>query len=202
MPSRASASKRYRPLRQVDHVAGKVRPFSFREIISSSSYETDRLGQAIGRSLRGGETLALVGPLGTGKTALVRGIAAGLGATPATVSSPTFVLIHEYHGRLPLAHVDLYRIASLPELESIGLAEYLAAPTVTAIEWADKALHVLPNDRLEIELHHMTTRSRRIRLRASGPLSTSLLIQTERRLLQGKLSRARNRRPRRAHSTT
>ena len=202
MPSRASVGKHTRPLRQVDQVAGKVRPIRFREIISSSSYETDRLGRAIGLSLQGGEMLALLGPLGTGKTALVRGIAAGLGAAPAMVSSPTFVLIHEYRGRLPLAHVDLYRIATLPELESTGLAEYLAAPAVTAIEWADRALSWLPDDRLEIELHHLTTRSRRIRLRAGGPHSARLLLETERRLLQGKLSRARNKRPRRAPSTT
>lgn len=131
--------------------------------------------------MRGGEILALYGPLGAGKTALVRGIAAGLGAVPASVSSPTFVLIHEYHGRLPLAHVDLYRISSLPELESTGLADYLSGPTVMAIEWADKARSWLPDDRLEIELHHLTAGSRRIKLRALGPLSTGLLLETTRR---------------------
>lgn len=84
-------------------------------LLSSSSQQTDRLGQALGRTLRGGETIALYGPLGAGKTALVRGIAQGLGAAPEAVTSPTFVVIHEYQGRLPLAHMDWYRITSLRE---------------------------------------------------------------------------------------
>ena len=74
-----------------------------------------------------------------GKTALVRGMAQGLGAASASVSSPTFVLIHEYYGRLPLTHVDLYRIRSVVELESTGLADYLSGRNVTVIEWADNA---------------------------------------------------------------
>ncbi len=133
------------------------------------------MGQAIGRALAGGETLALSGQLGAGKTALVRGIAQGLGADPADVSSPTFVLIHEYRGRLPLAHVDLYRLNNLRELESTGLAEYFAGPTVMAIEWAERGLGWLPEDRLEIQLRHRTVGSRTIRLQATGPDSTRLL---------------------------
>ena len=94
----------------------------------------------MGSAMKGGEILALFGPLGAGKTALVRGMAAGLDAPSTAVSSPTFVLIHEYHGRLPLAHVDLYRLPSARDIESIGLQEYLTGPTVAAIEWADKGL--------------------------------------------------------------
>ncbi|MBA5866739.1 MAG: tRNA (adenosine(37)-N6)-threonylcarbamoyltransferase complex ATPase subunit type 1 TsaE [Nitrospira sp. CR1.3] len=149
------------------------------EIISASVRETDRLGQAIGHGLRGGEILALFGPLGAGKTALVRGIAKGLGAATTGVSSPTFVLIHEYRGRLALAHVDLYRIDSLRDLESTGLGEYLSGPTVTVIEWADKGLAWLPDDRLEIELRHLTVESRRVRLAARGPVSIPLLLRTK-----------------------
>src|SRR3990167_1165131 len=74
--------------------------------LSKSVAETDRLGRRIGRSLQGGEVVALYGELGSGKTALVRGMAAGAGASPRSVSSPTFVLIHEYHGRVRLAHAD------------------------------------------------------------------------------------------------
>src|SRR5689334_23165438 len=110
----------------------------------SSPLETDRLGRVIGSVLMGGESLALSGTLGAGKTALVRGIAAGLGAPAEAVSSPTFVLLHEYRGRLPLAHVDLYRIDSLRDTESIGLDDYLSGSTVVAVEWADKALALLP----------------------------------------------------------
>ena len=146
--------------------------------MSTSHQHTDRLGQAIGCVLRGGETIALYGPLGAGKTALVRGIAQGLGASPAAVTSPTFVVIHEYdQGRLPLAHVDLYRIRTPRELESTGLIEYFSGQTVTAIEWADKGLAALPQDRIEVTLNHRTARSRAIQLRATGPESDKVLAR-------------------------
>lgn len=147
-------------------------------LLSTSQGHTDRLGQAIGRALKGGETIALYGPLGAGKTALVRGIAQGLGAPPEAVSSPTFVLIHEYRGRLPLAHVDLYRIDSNRALDSTGLVEYFSGLTVMAIEWADKGLAVLPQDRLDLALSHVTARRRSIRLQATGPQSRALLART------------------------
>jgi tRNA threonylcarbamoyladenosine biosynthesis protein TsaE len=121
--------------------------------------------------------LALSGALGAGKTALVRGIAAGLGAPAAAVSSPTFVLLHEYPGRLPFVHVDLYRLNSEQEAELIGLSDYLSGTTVVAVEWADKAPRILPDDRLEMELRHRTVQSRSIRFRATGPLSAALLAR-------------------------
>jgi tRNA threonylcarbamoyladenosine biosynthesis protein TsaE len=146
------------------------------QLVSTSHQQTDRLGQAIGCALRGGETIALYGPLGAGKTALVRGIAQGLGASPTAISSPTFVVIHEYdQGRLPLAHVDLYRIRSLLELESTGLTEYFSGQTVMAIEWADKGLAALPQDRIDITLNHRAARSRTIQLHATGPKSDEVI---------------------------
>lgn len=149
--------------------------------MSTSHRHTDRLGQVIGRVLRGGETIALYGPLGAGKTALVRGIAQGLGVPPTAISSPTFVVIHEYdQGRLPLAHVDLYRIRSPRELESTGLIEYLSDQTVTAIEWADKGLAALPQDRIEIALDHRAARSRTIQLSVTGPKSGEILALARR----------------------
>jgi tRNA threonylcarbamoyladenosine biosynthesis protein TsaE len=145
-------------------------------LLSTSHRHTDLLGQAIGRILRGGETIALYGPLGAGKTALVRGIAQGLGASPMAVTSPTFVMIHEYdQGRLPLVHVDLYRIRTAHELESTGLVEYFSGQTVTAIEWADKGLASLPRDRIEITLKHHAARSRTIQLLTTGPKSDEAL---------------------------
>ena len=150
------------------------------ELVSGSHRQTDRLGQALGCALRGGETIALYGPLGAGKTALVRGIAQGLGAAPTAVTSPTFVVIHEYQGRLPLAHVDLYRIRSVRELESTGLIEYFSGQTVTAIEWADKSLGLLPHDRIEITLSHRDAQSRTIQLNATGPTSDDVLTLARR----------------------
>ena len=181
MRSNRSAAKRSRPRGSV-RTSRDASPPSSRvwELNLSSSLHTNRLGHAIGTALQGGETLALYGPLGVGKTALVRGIAAGLGAASRGVSSPTFVLIHEYRGRLPLAHIDLYRLNSVREIESIGLEEYLSGSTVAAIEWADKGRTILPDDRLEIELRHRSVQSRSIRLMATGPLSAALLANTRR----------------------
>jgi tRNA threonylcarbamoyladenosine biosynthesis protein TsaE len=166
-------------------------------LVSTSHQYTDRLGQAIGCVLLGGETIALYGPLGTGKTALVRGIAQGLGASPMAVTSPTFVVIHEYdQGRLPLVHVDLYRIRSPRELESTGLIEYFSGQTVTAIEWADKGLAALPQDRIEITLHHRAVRSRMIQLLATGPKSDQVLARL--RMQCSKTSRVHRASPRQA----
>jgi tRNA threonylcarbamoyladenosine biosynthesis protein TsaE len=141
--------------------------------------------------------LALSGALGAGKTALVRGIASGLGASPHAVSSPTFVLLHEYHGRLPLAHIDLYRLSSPKEAETIGLEDYLSGPTVVAVEWADKAPGILPDDRLEMELRHHKVQSRNIELRATGPSSAALLARLKHATMRQN-KRPRSRQPRRS----
>lgn len=148
---------------------------------SRSAAETDRLGRMIGQALRGGEVVALCGELGTGKTALVRGIAAGLGAPPRAVSSPTFVLIHEYHGRLPLAHADLYRIQTETELAHLGLSDYLDGHTVVAVEWADKAGTDLPPDRLQVYLAHRGKTARDLALQATGARSRDLLARVMKR---------------------
>lgn len=145
--------------------------------LSKSVAETDRLGRRIGRALQGGEIVALYGELGSGKTALVRGMAAGLGAAPQDVSSPTFVLIHEYHGRVRLAHADLYRLQSYMELPHIGLSDYDDGRTVTAIEWAEKAGHDLPADRLEIHLQHRSPSIREITLVPRGARARRLLAR-------------------------
>jgi tRNA threonylcarbamoyladenosine biosynthesis protein TsaE len=132
----------------------------------------------IGRSLRGGEVLALYGELGVGKTALVRGIAAGLGAPPRLVSSPTFVLIHEYRGRLALAHADLYRVESPAEIRDLGLSDYLDGRAVVAIEWAEKAGPELPDERLEVRISYRRRSTRMITLKATGVCSLDLLTRT------------------------
>lgn len=143
--------------------------------LSTSVVDTDRFGRVIGRALRGGEVIGLYGDLGTGKTTLVRGIAAGLRAAPRLVSSPTFVLIHEYRGRLLLAHADLYRIASQEDVAQTGLSDYLDGETVVVVEWADRAGSQLPDDRLEIRLAHRGRASRALSLSATGPRSGKLL---------------------------
>lgn len=125
--------------------------------------------------------LALCGALGTGKTTLVRGIATGLGVPSHVVNSPTFILIHEYQGRVPFAHADLYRIEAQPELQHIGLSDYLDGQTVVAIEWADKGVFELPDVRLEVHLSHRSARSREVVLRARGPVMRGLFARVVQR---------------------
>lgn len=147
------------------------------DLVLSSRAETESLGQAIGRGVKGGEVLALIGELGAGKTALVRGIAAGLGVPPVSVSSPTFVMIHEYRGRLPLIHVDLYRLHTNAEAESIGMQDYFTGQAIIVIEWADRFPTLLPEDRLEVRLTHRSLATRKAQLTAHGPQSLALLTQ-------------------------
>ena len=120
--------------------------------ISHSPEETFDFGSGLAVSLKKGAVLALSGDLGAGKTHLVKGIAKGLGID-ADVTSPTFTLIHEYTGgRLPLYHIDLYRLDEAEEALKIGLDEYLESDGVTVIEWADKFAELIPADARWIKL--------------------------------------------------
>ena len=157
----------------------------------SSRSATESLGKTLGRCLEGGEVLALCGELGAGKTALVRGIAAGLGTPPAAVSSPTFILIHEYQGRLPLIHIDLYRLRSEADADAIGVTEYFNGTAVTAVEWADRFPALFPQDRLEVELTHRSPATRDARLSAHGPQSFRLLSRLKKARRASRLSTAR-----------
>ena len=108
------------------------------ETISRSESETEALGAVLAKDLRPGDVVALTGDLGAGKTAFVRGLARGLSLDPGQVSSPTFALVHEYRGgRLPLFHVDLYRLSGA-EAEDLGLDELGVADGVLAIEWPER----------------------------------------------------------------
>ncbi len=135
------------------------------------------MGTAIGQVLREGDVLALIGDLGAGKTTLVHGIVSGLEAPPSLVTSPTFMLMHRYHGRLPLTHMDLYRLRSPEEAEAIGLAEVFADDGVTVVEWADRFPSLLPSDRLEVRLAHRTLATRSVQFVAQGKGSRALLAR-------------------------
>jgi tRNA threonylcarbamoyladenosine biosynthesis protein TsaE len=111
--------------------------------VTRSEAETEALGLSLGAELRPGSVLLLSGPLGAGKTAFVRGLAAGLAADPAEVSSPTFTLIQEYRGRLVLQHVDLYRL-SAREAADLGLEELAGGDAVVAVEWPDRWIDAPP----------------------------------------------------------
>jgi tRNA threonylcarbamoyladenosine biosynthesis protein TsaE len=113
--------------------------------------ETAAAGEALGRTLGAGDVVALYGELGSGKTCLVQGLVRGLGvATHAT--SPTFVLVNEYRGRLPVHHVDAYRTGSLTELLELGLLDLMGGDGVTLIEWADRAEPLLPDRTVRVRI--------------------------------------------------
>ena len=139
----------------------------------TTSVETTlALGAALGRSLMGGTAIGIVGPLGAGKTHLVKGIADGNGAAdPRKVTSPTFTLIHEYPGRLRLYHVDAYRLRGPSELIALGFDELVAADSVVAVEWADRVRSAMPKNTLWIEITPMEETTRRLVFRAGGPLA-------------------------------
>jgi tRNA threonylcarbamoyladenosine biosynthesis protein TsaE len=126
-----------------------------------SEKETAALGRSLASSLAADSVVLLVGDLGAGKTAFVRGLAEGLGVSPADVSSPTFTLIQEYRGgRLPLLHVDLYRLNDPREVDDLGLEE-LGSGAVVAIEWADK-LPAPPPDTIHVTIEHAGESERRV----------------------------------------
>ena len=149
---------------------------------TTSAAETHALGKALGEACAEREVMALVGPLGAGKTCLVRGIAEGLGVPTELVTSPTFVLIHEYAGRLPLYHADLYRLEERDAVNGLGLEEYTETSGVTVIEWAERAPGVLPHDHLWITLDHLGGDRRRVALHPRGARSAELVARAVARL--------------------
>jgi tRNA threonylcarbamoyladenosine biosynthesis protein TsaE len=146
-----------------------------REWVSRSSQETEDLGERIGRLSRGGDVIGLVGELGSGKTCFVHGVARGLDVRPgAWVRSPTFTLLHQYPGRVCLAHVDLYRLSG-DWGDGFDLTELLDDGHVVVIEWFDK---IRPEERpkaLRVEFFTITEQNRRIRAVAESRRSVEIL---------------------------
>ena len=145
---------------------------------STSPEGTDAIGQAIGRLAQPGTVIALIGELGAGKTRLTKGIASGLGVT-GVVNSPTFVLMNEHHGRLPLYHVDAYRLDDPQEGVAAGLLDEGHADGVAVIEWADRLEAYLPEERLEITIEILDAEDseRQLRWRARGALHQRLAAE-------------------------
>ena len=135
------------------------------EYNSLSHDDTISLGRSIGSQLRGGEVIALVGPLGSGKTHIIKGIAAGAGAKDTSiVTSPTFVLVNEYEGsRLEIYHIDAYRLESLRDFEMLGFDDFCHPGSVVMIEWADKVLPILSDiEHITINLTYAGENTRKI----------------------------------------
>lgn len=137
-----------------------------RQIITRSPEETIASAKKIARELKPGSVLCLQGDLGSGKTTFIKGIAEGLGLKhPAQVKSPTFVLMHVYHAKVPLYHFDCYRIDSSLELANIGIEDFTGDPdAICCIEWAEKAKKLIPPHALWIRFEIFDVSKRRITL--------------------------------------
>lgn len=146
-------------------------PFEF---VAANESQTHQVGLTIASALQPGDVIGLVGNLGAGKTRLVKAIATGIGADPDDVTSPTFVLIQEYHGRLTLYHFDTYRLADSDEFLELGADELLYGDGVCLVEWSDRVADVLPADILRIEIEHVAETTRRFRFLPSGTRAAEL----------------------------
>jgi tRNA threonylcarbamoyladenosine biosynthesis protein TsaE len=135
-------------------------------ITSNSPQQTIELGQRLGSQLKGGEVVAVCGPLGSGKTHLIKGIAAGAGAQDSRdITSPTFVIVNEYSGRLDIYHIDAYRLDSIAEFEMLGFDDFCYPQSVVLIEWADKVESALRAvDYIRIELSGAGQTKRKIHI--------------------------------------
>ncbi|MCS6976642.1 MAG: tRNA (adenosine(37)-N6)-threonylcarbamoyltransferase complex ATPase subunit type 1 TsaE [Gemmatales bacterium] len=139
---------------------------------------TQEFGRRLGRLIFSGAVVGLTGQLGAGKTFLVRAVAEGLGVPDSrVVGSPTFVLIQEYQGRLPLYHFDTYRLKTPTEFADLGVHEYFEDRGVCMIEWAERVAELLPKERLDIRLEVTGDTARRAVLEAHGPAYERLLDQ-------------------------
>jgi len=150
--------------------------------LSSSPASTLSLGKKIGARLGAGSVIALIGELGCGKTLFTRGICAGLGVPEREVNSPTFAFVNEYQGRLPVAHIDLYRLNTIDEEFEIGILDYLAraGEGIMVLEWAEKALALLPEEHLQVKFEVISARRRKLTLVGFGERFGRLLGELER----------------------
>ena len=152
-----------------------MQPLTFN---SQSPDQTQLLGSYLGKLARKADVLLLTGELGTGKTCLVQGIARGLNVEEYAFS-PSFVILRQYHGRLPLYHIDLYRLDSLDEIVGLGLEDYFYGDGVCVIEWAEKAQQLVPPDNLLLSMKYVAASPtvRSIRLKPQGERYNQLLKQ-------------------------
>jgi len=164
-PAPAGAAPAARPARDVD-------------IISHSLEQTRRIGARLAALLQPGDLILLEGAFGAGKTSFTQGIARGLGVGSDYITSPTFTLINEYeNGRLPLYHVDLYRLEAPDQVRDLGLLDYIEGDGVTVIEWPERAKGLLPDGFLQIILTDLTDTKRALRFHAEGSRYVELAEQ-------------------------
>ena len=146
------------------------------KLITHSPEQTQQLGTSIGEMTQPGDVILLTGELGTGKTCLTQSIAWGLNIQEYTLS-PSFVIMRELHGRLPLYHIDLYRLDNIEEIADLGLDDYLYGKGVCVVEWAEKGLSIMSEEYLLIEISHLSETDRNFELRPVGQRYTDMLEQ-------------------------
>ncbi len=132
---------------------------------SDSERDTYRIGERLGKRFRGGEIVLLHGSLGMGKTVLARGLSAGCGVDPGEVRSPSFTLVNPYNGRLPVHHIDLYRIETDADLDELGLEEIFSGPGVSLVEWPERLGSYRPSGVIEIFIKDLGGDSRELRIK-------------------------------------
>jgi len=149
--------------------------------LSNSPSATLALGERIGERLQPGSVITLTGELGCGKTLLTRGICTGLDVPLRQVNSPTFVLVNEYRGRLPVFHLDMYQLGTAADAVEFGMLDYLARARsgVMIIEWAEKIAAVLPDDCLNVKFYILSARKRRLEFSAVEDNFTDLFEELE-----------------------
>lgn len=138
------------------------------DITTASVEETQAWGERVGKVLTPGDVVALRGELGSGKTTFIQGVARGLGVNPDVVRSPTFVIMREYPGRIPLIHIDGYRLEGTPDAMWLDTELLFSPRKVTVIEWAERFEGVLPASTLELQLEHVSTNRRRLTFGGTG----------------------------------
>jgi len=133
-----------------------------RSLVARSAAETFEAGRTLAATLRAGDIVLLTGDLGMGKTVFARGLAVGLGVDPETVRSPTFTLVNPYHGRIPVYHVDLYRIEKDSDLDELGLEEILGGDGVAIVEWAERLGPWMPGVCVAVRIEDLGNSRRRL----------------------------------------
>lgn len=149
--------------------------------LSNSPTATFNFGKRLGQKLQAGSILALMGELGCGKTLLTRGICAGLDVSTKYVNSPTFILVNEYRGRLPIFHMDLYRLENAADGFEMGILDYLdkADNGVIIVEWAEKILSILPDSFVSVQFDILSVRRRRMILTGTGDIYRRLIREID-----------------------
>ena len=143
---------------------------------SNSTRQTKMWGRRLGSLLQGGELLALSGDLGAGKTCFIKGLARGLSLREENILSPTFTMIQEHQGRLPLYHIDLYRLDNVA-IDDIGLREYLFSESIAAVEWFERLEGGDEVERLAVRISYIGANSRRIEFVSTGDRYSSLIAR-------------------------